>query len=238
MYIGIDLGTSGVKLLLLTSDGKVLKTVSKSYDLLIPQPLWSEQNPDDWYKQTMNGLKEIVSGNEDNIKAISFSGQMHGLVLLDKNDKVIRNALLWNDQRTIKEVSYLTEVIGNDKLLEETGNVALTGLTAPKILWVYNNEKENFNKIDKVMLPKDYLIYKLSKIFATDVSDASGTLYFNPAKKDYSDFMLDILHLRKEQLPKIYESFAVVGVLTDEVKNILNIRMVKVILDQVGVVGG
>lgn len=242
MYIGIDLGTSGVKLLLLTSDGKVLKTVSKSYDLLIPQPLWSEQNPDDWYRQTMNGLKEIVSGNEDNIKAISFSGQMHGLVLLDKNDKVIRNALLWNDQRTIKEVSYLTEVIGNDKLLEETGNVALTGLTAPKILWVYNNEKENFNKIDKVMLPKDYLIYKLSKIFATDVSDASGTLYFNPAKKDYSDFMLDILHLRKEQLPKIYESFAVVGVLTDEVKNILNIsNEVKVIAgggDQaVGAVG-
>lgn len=242
MYIGIDLGTSGVKLLLLTSDGKVLKTVSKSYELLIPKPSWTEQRPIDWYNQTISGLKNIVEGYEDNIKAISFSGQMHGLVLLDENNEVIRNSILWNDQRTIKEVEYLTNVIGNDKLLEETGNVALTGLTAPKVLWVYNNEIDNFNRINKVMLPKDYLLYKLSNEFATDVSDASGTLYFNPKTKDYSDYMLDVLHLKRQQLPKIYESFDVVGKLNEEIKKELNIsNEVKIIAgggDQaVGAVG-
>ena len=129
MYIGIDLGTSGVKIVLTTKKGVVVKTVSKSYELIIPQPSWSEQNPNEWYNQTIVGLKELVVGYENQIKGISFSGQMHGLVILDENDQVLRNALLWNDQRTIAEVEYLNNEIGIENLLQYTGNIALTGLT-------------------------------------------------------------------------------------------------------------
>ncbi|WP_162140273.1 xylulokinase [Haploplasma axanthum] len=224
MYIGIDLGTSGVKILLLSGDNKVVKTVTKGYDLLIPKPEWTEQNPLDWYNQTIVGLKEIIKGYEKDLKAISFSGQMHGMVLLDKNDKVIRNALLWNDQRTIKEVEYLNEVIGKERLIKETGNIALTGLTAPKVLWVKNNEEENYKRIDKVMLPKDYLIYRLSGIFASDTSDTSGTLYYDVENKKYSKYMLDVLGLKENNFPKIFESYEVVGYLTEEVKVQLGVK--------------
>ena len=242
MYIGIDLGTSGVKLIMTDTIGTVIKTVSKSYDLLIPKPSWSEQNPNDWYNQTINGLSELVVGYEDKIKGISFSGQMHGLVILDKEDNVLRNALLWNDQRTVKEVEYFNEEIGIEKLLEYTGNIALTGLTAPKLLWVKNNEPELFKQIQKVMLPKDYLIYKLSGVFASDVSDLSGTLYFNPKTRDYSDEMLDILGLSRNMLPSVHESFEVVGNLLPEIKKSLHINQdVKIVAgggDQaVGAVG-
>ena len=137
MYIGIDLGTSGVKLILVRKDGKVLKTVSKSYELLIPKPSWSEQSPDEWYNQSIIGLKELVIGYEETIKGISFSGQMHGLVILDENDTVLRNAILWNDQRTVDEVEYLNNEIGIENLLKYTGNIALTGLTAPKLLCAF-----------------------------------------------------------------------------------------------------
>lgn len=223
MFIGIDLGTSGVKLILVDNKGNVQKTVSKSYELLVPRPSWTEQDPNAWYNQTLVALKELVEGNESNIEGISFSGQMHGLVLLDEEDNVLRNALLWNDQRTIKEVEYLNDEIGIDNLLKYTGNIALTGLTAPKILWVKNNEPEIFKKIDKIMLPKDYLIYKLSGAFASDVSDLSGTLYFDPKTRDYSEEMLEILSINKSMLPKVYESFEVVGTLSEELKQELNI---------------
>ncbi|MCD4826323.1 MAG: xylulokinase [Acholeplasmataceae bacterium] len=224
MFIGIDLGTSSVKIVLVDKTGLIVNTVSNSYDLFIPKPSWTEQDPNDWYMQTIKGLKEIVEGYEDEIEGISFSGQMHGLVILDKNDNILRNALLWNDQRTIDEVNYLNEEIGIDNLLEFTGNIALTGLTAPKIMWVKNHEPDIFAKIDKVMLPKDYLIYKLTNVFASDVSDLSGTLYFNPRTKDYSNEMLDIIGIQKSMLPKIYESYQVVGNLSDEIKTILNIN--------------
>ncbi len=223
MYIGIDLGTSGVKILLVTKTGLIKKTVTKEYPLLNPKPLWSEQNPNDWYFQTLEGLKELVKGEEKAIKGISFSGQMHGLVILDKDDNILRNAILWNDQRTVKEVAFLNNTIGIDKLLKETGNIALTGLTAPKVLWVKNNEPEIFRKIAKVMLPKDYLIYKLSGEFASDVSDLSGTLYFDCKNRKYSEDMLEILSLKKEMVPKVHESYEVVGKLKPKIKKLLNI---------------
>ena len=207
MYIGIDLGTTGVKLLLLSTKGEVVKTVSKGYELLIPEPLWTEQDPNTWYEQTQIGLTEICKGYEKDIKAISFSGQMHGMVLLDEFDEVIRPAILWNDQRTTKEVDYLNDVIGIEKLQYEIGNIALTGLTAPKVLWVFNNEPANFKRISKVMLPKDYLAYKLSGVFATDVSDVSGTLYYDVKNKKYSQYMLNLLHINESQLPKVFESY-------------------------------
>ncbi len=223
MFIGIDLGTSGVKLLLVTKDGEVINSISKSYDLLIPKPSWTEQNPNDWYIQTLEGLKEIVKGHEKQIQGISFSGQMHGLVVLDENDEVLRNALLWNDQRTIKEVEYLNQEIGIDRLLELTGNIALTGLTAPKILWIKNNEPEIFEKISKMMLPKDYIAYKLTGVFASDVSDTSGTLYFDVKNKCYSQEMLSILGIKEKQLPSVYESYEVIGTLKDKIQKTLGI---------------
>jgi len=223
MYIGIDIGTSGVKLLLVSSTGEVIKSSSKSYDLLIPKPMWTEQDPNIWFQQVLEGLKEIVSGHESHIKAISFSGQMHGLVLLDKNNQVLRNAILWNDQRTTKENEYLNQEVGISSLLNYTGNISLTGLTAPKILWVKNNERELFDKIHKIMLPKDYIAFMLSGVFATDVSDVSGTLYYDVANKCYSEDMLKILSITKEQLPKVYESFESIGYLKDEMRTLLNI---------------
>lgn len=242
MYLGIDLGTSGVKLLLLTKEGKVIKTVTKGYELLIPNPGWTEQDPNAWFEATINGLSEIVLGHEEKIKAISFSGQMHGMVLLDHNDNIIRNAILWNDQRTVKEVDYLNNVIGKDKLIEETGNIAVTGLTAPKIMWVKNNEPENFKAISKIMLPKDYLAFKLSNVFASDYSDSSGTLYLDVKNKKYSNFMLDVLDIKTSNLPKLYESYEVIGYLKEDIRNLLKIKQkVKIIIggsDQsVGAIG-
>jgi xylulokinase len=242
MFIGVDLGTSGVKCILATKEGDVLRTVSREYDLIIPKPGWTEQNPIDWLEQTLSALKELVQDYETQIEGISFSGQMHGLVLLDKNDKVLRNALLWNDQRTIEEVDYLNNVISKDLLLEYTGNIALTGLTAPKILWVKKHEPKIFAQVAKVMLPKDFLVYKLSGSFASDVSDLSGTLYFNPKTRDYSEEMLDILELTKDMLPSVHESYEVVGSLSQKIKKTLSIAQdVKIIIgggDQaVGAVG-
>src|SRR5690554_450670 len=242
MYLGIDLGTSGVKVLLLTKEGEVIKTKTENYKLFIPKEGWSEQNPNDWFEATIKALKNVIVGYEKDIKALSFSGQMHGLVLLDKNDNVIRNALLWNDQRTIKEVDYLNKDIGKEKLISETGNIAVTGLTLPKLLWVKNNEKENYEKIDKVMLPKDYLSYKFTNEFATDKSDVSGTLYYDVENQTYSNYMIGLTGLKLDNFPKVYSSFDVVGLLNEELKNKLNIKQdVKVIIgggDQaVGAIG-
>ena len=176
MFVGIDLGTSAVKLLLMNENGKIEKIVSKEYPLYLPQPEWSEQNPDDWYAGTVAGIKELIQGFETKIKGIAVAGQMHGLVVLDKEDKVIRPAILWNDGRSKVQTDYLNNVIGKDKLSEYTANIAFAGFTAPKILWLKENEPQNFEKINKIMLPKDYIVYKLSGNFTTDYSDASGML--------------------------------------------------------------
>ncbi|MDF2533567.1 MAG: xylulokinase, partial [Clostridia bacterium] len=186
-FIGIDIGTTSVKLIAIDEQGSVVNSVSREYAIYFPKPLWSEQNPEDWWQQTLKGLKELLSGmNKDEVKAISFSGQMHGMVVLDKNDQVIRPAILWNDQRTEKECIYLNEGVGQESISEWTGNLALTGFTAPKVLWLQNNEPENFARISKLMLPKDYLAYKMSGVFATDMSDASGTLYLDVRKRAWS----------------------------------------------------
>ncbi|MCR5324319.1 MAG: xylulokinase [Lachnospiraceae bacterium] len=217
-YIGVDLGTSAVKLLLMKGDGQIAKIASKEYDLSFPHPGWSEQNPEDWWTQVKAGIKELISdidGKE--VAGISFGGQMHGLVILDKDDNVIRPAILWNDGRTIEETDYLNNVIGKDKLSEYTANIAFTGFTAPKILWVKKNEPDNFAKIDKIMLPKDFIAYKLSGVHCTDVSDASGMLLFDVKNRTWSDEMCKICDVKKEQLAKIYESYEAVGTLLPDV---------------------
>ena len=169
LFIGVDLGTSAVKLLLMDEAGDIKKIVSREYPLYFPKPGWSEQHPEDWYEQSVEGIKELTAECDRNeIAGISFGGQMHGLVILDEQDRVIRPAILWNDGRTTEETDYLNEEIGKERLSEYTANIAFTGFTAPKILWVKNKEPENFARIKKIMLPKDYLDYKLSGTFCSD----------------------------------------------------------------------
>lgn len=216
MYIGIDLGTSAVKLLLMNPEGKVLKTVSKEYPLLFPKENWIEQNPNDWIEQTFEAFSEFTKEELSAVKAISFSGQMHGSVFLDIEDKVIRPALLWCDQRTVEECKNLNEKFGL-KLVELTGNIAITGFTAPKILWLKNNEPENFKKINKIMLPKDYLAFKLSGVYSTDVSDASGTLLLDVKNRKWCQELLETLNITEAQLPKLFESYECIGTIKKEI---------------------
>lgn len=224
LYIGVDLGTSAVKLLLMNGEGKIQKIVSKEYPLYFPNPGWSEQKPEDWWEGTMEGLKELLSEcDKSQVAGISFGGQMHGLVILDKDDQVIRPALLWNDGRTYEECDYLNNVIGKDKLSEYTANISFTGFTAPKILWVKNKEPENFAKIAKIMLPKDYIAYKLTGVHCTDVSDASGMLLFDVKNRKWSKEMCDICGVTEDQLADIYESYESVGTILPEIADILGI---------------
>ena len=224
LYIGIDLGTSAVKLLLMDGDGKILNIVSKEYPIFFPKTGWSEQNPEDWYLQVIEGIKELISGADGSLVAgISFGGQMHGLVILDDNDRVIRPAILWNDGRTSKECDYLNNAIGKDKLSEYTGNISFTGFTAPKILWLRDNEPDNFARIAKIMLPKDYIAYRLSGVHCTDVSDASGMLLFDVKNRRWSKEMCEICGVEEAQLAKVYESYEVVGTVLPEVAKELGI---------------
>ena len=217
-YIGIDLGTSAVKLLLMDAEGKVEKIVSKEYPLMFPKPGWAEQNPIDWWKQSVLGLKELTAEiDKSEIGGISFGGQMHGLVILDEKDQVIRPAILWNDGRTIEETDFLNQEIGRDKLSQWTGNIAFAGFTAPKILWLKKHEPENFNRIRKIMLPKDYLAYRLTGVFSTDYSDASGMLLLDVKNKCWSKEMMEICGVRQEWLPKLYESYEMTGTLREDV---------------------
>lgn len=221
-YIGVDLGTSAVKLLLMDEKGGVKKIVSKEYPLFFPNVGWSEQNPQDWWNGTVEGLKELTSEvDKSQVAGISFGGQMHGLVVLDENDEVIRPAILWNDGRTTAEVEYLNDVIGKDTLSKYTGNIAFAGFTAPKILWMEKNEPENFAKIKKIMLPKDYIAYKLTGVHCTDYSDASGMLLLDVEHKCWSKEMLEICHVKEEQMPKLFESYEEVGTLKEDVAKML-----------------
>jgi xylulokinase len=243
-FIGVDIGTTSVKLIAIDEQGNVVKSVSKEYPIYFPKPLWSEQNPEEWLIQTNAGLKELLEGlNKDEVKAISYSGQMHGMVTLDKNDQVIRPAILWNDQRTEKECRFLNEEIGQKTISEWTGNLALTGFTAPKVLWLKGNEPENFAKVSKIMLPKDYIAYKMSGVFATDMSDASGTLYLDVKNRAWSKPMLELLGISENQLPKLYESYEEIGTIRPEVAKELGLSdKVKIVIgggDQaVAAVGG
>ena len=224
LYIGVDLGTSAVKLLLMDGEGKIHKIVSKEYPIFFPQPGWSEQRPEDWVSQTMEGIKELIAEvDKDQVAGISFGGQMHGLVILDKEDKVIRPALLWNDGRTYEECDYLNNEIGKEKLSEYTANISFTGFTAPKILWVKNKEPENFARISKIMLPKDYIAYKLTGVHCTDLSDASGMLLLDVKNRRWSQEMCEICGIGEEMLPKLFESYECVGTVKEEIAKELGI---------------
>ncbi len=223
-YIGVDLGTSAVKLLLMEGSGKICNIVSNEYPLSFPHPGWSEQKPEDWWDAVVDGIKKLVDGYDaSQVAGISFGGQMHGLVILDENDNVIRPAILWNDGRTTKETDYLNNEIGKDKLSEYTANIAFAGFTAPKILWVKENEPDNFAKIAKIMLPKDYIAYKMTGVHSCDYSDASGMLLLDVKNKCWSKEMMEICDVKEEQLPKLFESYEVTGNLTEEAASVLGL---------------
>lgn len=223
-YIGVDLGTSALKLVMMKGNGELVKTVSKEYPLYFPRSGWSEQNPTDWFLAVKEGLKELAAFADEKIGGISFGGQMHGLVILDKDDNVLRPAILWNDGRSTEETDYLNNVIGKEKLSKLTANIAFAGFTAPKILWVKKNEPEIFEKISKIMLPKDYISYMLSGSFSTDYSDASGMLLLDVKNKKWSKEMIDICSISEDMLPKLYESYEVVGAIKPELAKELGLN--------------
>ncbi len=216
-YLGIDLGTSAVKLLLVDENGCILNSVTREYPLHFPRPGWSEQDPADWWQGVMDGMGALLQGFDPaQVAAIGCGGQMHGLVALDGQDRVIRPAILWNDGRTAREVDYLNETVGRDYLSKHTANIAFAGFTAPKLLWMQKNEPENFARIAKIMLPKDYINYCLTGVHCCDYSDASGMLLLDVEHKCWSREMLALCGLREEQMPALYESHQVVGTLKPE----------------------
>ena len=218
LYIGIDLGTSAVKLLLMDEEGRIQNEVSREYPLEFPHPGWSQQDPEDWKNAVLEGIPALLEDfDRSQVAGIGAGGQMHGLVVLDENDQVIRPAILWNDGRTAEEVAYLNEVIGREKLSALTANIAFAGFTAPKILWMRKNEPENFQRIRKIMLPKDYINYILTGVHCTDYSDASGMLLLDVAHKRWSREMLDICGITEAQMPRLYESYEAVGTLRPEI---------------------
>ena len=224
LFIGIDLGTSAVKLLLVDEKGTIHNEVNREYPLYFPQPGWSEQDPADWWAACVDGMKELLAGADASaVAGIGCGGQMHGLVVLDEKDEVIRKAILWNDGRTQEEVDFLNGVIGKDRLSALTANIAFAGFTAPKILWMRKHEPSNFARIAKIMLPKDYINYKLTGVHCCDYSDASGMLLLDVKNRRWSREMLEICGVSEAQMPKLFESFEPVGTLKPEIAGALGL---------------
>lgn len=211
-YIGIDLGTSAVKLLLMGGDGTIRNVVSREYPIYFPRSGWSEQRPEDWWSAVQDGLKALLTGfDAKQVAGISFGGQMHGLVMLDAEDRVIRPAILWNDGRTAEQTAWLNDTVGKETLSACTANIAFAGFTAPKLLWVREKEPENFARIAKIMLPKDYIAYQLTGVHSTDYSDASGMLLLDVEHKCWSEKMLELCGVEKSWLPALFESYQPTG---------------------------
>ena len=219
-YLGVDVGTSSVKSLLMDSEGKTVGTSQIGYDIIKEKLQYAEQDMEKLWEATKETITDLVKRYPEEsakIHGIGYSGQMHGLVVLDGEDQVIRPAILWNDGRTAKQTDYLNQVIGKEKLSEYTANIAFAGFTAPKLLWMKEEEPENFSKIAKIMLPKDYIAYRLSGVHCTDYSDASGMLLLDVKNRKWSDEMIQICGIRKEMLPDLYESYEAVGAILPEV---------------------
>lgn len=232
---GIDLGTSGTKTVLFDENGNTVASELYEYPMYQPKNGWAEQDPDDWYKAAVSTLKSVTAKvNADDIVGIGISGQMHGLVMLDEDCKVIRPSIIWCDQRTSKECEQITELVGKDRLMEITANPAITGFTASKIMWVKNNEPENYAKCRHILLPKDYVRFKLTGEFATDVSDASGMQLLDIKNRCWSDEVLEKLSIDKALLAKVYESAEVTGSVTEEAAELTGLRAGTIVVGGAG----
>ena len=228
MYIGIDLGTSGVKAILLSEQGEVLASKTEPLTVSRPHPLWSEQDPEHWWQATDRAMKALGKQHSlAGVKALGIAGQMHGATLLDKQQKVLRPAILWNDGRCSEECALLEAAVPESR--EITGNLMMPGFTAPKLLWVQRHEPEVFAQIDKVLLPKDYLRLRMTGVFASDMSDAAGTMWLDVAKRDWSDKMLDACQLNRQQMPGLYEGSEITGTLKEDVAKAWNMSAVPVV---------
>ncbi len=217
--IGVDVGTSGTKSILIDETGAVRARALIEYPLYTPKPLWAEQDPADWWNATVGTIRKLIEETgikASEIRGIGLSGQMHGSVFLDAQNQVIRPALLWCDQRTAAECAWITDTVGKNKIIELTLNPVLTGFTAGKIIWLRNNEPKNYEKVRKVLLPKDYIRFMLTGEYATEVSDASGTSLFNVKKRDWAYEVLDAINIPKEWMAKVYESPEVSGCISAE----------------------
>lgn len=219
VFLGIDIGTSGTKTIAISEKGDILATATAEYPLMSPRPGWSEQDPEDWWTATVESVKKVLKAGKikaDEVAGIGLSGQMHGSVFLDKQHNVIRNAILWNDQRTTEECAEIeSRVGGRSKLIEMVANPALTGFTAPKILWLQKHEPKSYSKTAQILLPKDFVRFRLTGEYATDVSDASGTLLLDVRNRTWCKPLLDKLDIKSSLLPKVFESEDVTGTLSE-----------------------
>lgn len=225
--LGVDIGTSGTKTVLFSEDGKAVASATYEYPLYTPQNGYAEQDPLDWWNASVNGIKDVIAESEVNaedIKGIGLSGQMHGLVMLDAENRPIRNSIIWCDQRTAKEVVEITDKVGADRLIDITANPAITGFTAAKIMWVKNNEPQNYEKCRHILLPKDYIRFMLTGEYATEVSDASGMQLLDIPNRCWSDEVLTKLGIDKALLGKVYESPDITGTITKKVAELTGLK--------------
>ena len=210
--LGIDIGTSGSKALLVDEAGTVVGDVTTEYPMFTPRPLWAEQDPVDWWDATVTSIRGVLAktgASPGDVAGIGLTGQMHGLVALDAEGKVLRPCIMWNDQRTGPQCAAITERVGADRVLQLTGNPVLPGFTAPKILWVREHEPDVYAHIAHILLPKDYARFRLTGTHATEVSDASGTSLLNVGERRWSDEMLETLEIPRTWMPDCYESAVV-----------------------------
>lgn len=225
--MGIDIGTTGTKTILMQESGKILSSSVQEYSLQTPWPNWAEQNPEDWWMATVKSISKVLSDSKiggENIKGIGLSGQMHGAVFIDKDYKVLRPCILWCDQRTAKQCDYITEKIGKHRLIELACNPALTGFTAGKVIWVRDNEPEVYQNTFKILLPKDYIRFRLTGSFATEVSDASGTLFLDVKKRRWSDEILKKLDIDRGLMPECFESPLVSGKINSKASRLTGLK--------------
>ena len=226
-YLGIDTSTTATKALLIDADGDVLGIGKSEYDYATPKPGWSEQDPDLWWNGTIDAIRDAMTRSgidPTTVAAIGITGQMHGLVALDANDRPLRPSILWNDQRTATQCDEIRERVGRDRLIAITGNDALTGFTAPKILWMRDEEPDNYARISTVLLPKDYVRLRLTGERAVDRAGASGTLLFDLGQRNWSDEIIDSLGLPRDWFPRTFEGTDVTGHLTDEAASLTGLR--------------
>jgi len=218
--IGIDIGTTGTKTLLIDEGGRIIESTTVEYPMATPRPQWAEQDPEDWWQATVESIQEVLGRSgirRDELAGLGLTGQMHGMVLLDAQGRVLRPCIMWNDQRTGAQCAWIMDTIGRERFLELTLNPALPGFTAPKIIWTREHEPDVFARAAKVLLPKDYIRYRLTGVYATEVSDASGTALFDVARRTWSQPVLDALGIPGEWMPECTESPVVSGHITAQV---------------------